>query len=35
MNAHALIEGEEVCSAFIDYANTELAHFKQEVPKVK
>ena len=31
VNAHALIEGEEAYAAFIDYANTEIAHFKQEV----
>ncbi|MDE7291779.1 MAG: hypothetical protein K2N58_07010 [Treponemataceae bacterium] len=31
VNAHALIEGEETYAAFIDYANTEIAHFKQEV----
>ena len=33
VNAHALIEGEEAYAAFIDYANTEIAHFKQEVLK--
>lgn len=31
VNAHALIEGEAEYAAFIDYANTEIAHFKQEV----
>lgn len=31
VNAHALIEGEAVYAAFIDYANTEIEHFKQEV----
>ena len=31
VNAHALIEGEEAYAAFIDYANTEISHFKQEV----
>ena len=31
VNAHALIEGEETYAAFIDYANTEIAHFRQEV----
>ena len=31
VNAHALIEGEAAYAAFIDYANTEIAHFKQEV----
>ncbi|MDE7227815.1 MAG: hypothetical protein K2N31_05815 [Treponemataceae bacterium] len=31
VNAHALIEGEEAYAAFIDYANTEIEHFKQEV----
>lgn len=31
VNAHALIEGEEAYAAFIDYANTEIAHFRQEV----
>ena len=31
VNAHALIEGEEAYAAFIDYANTEIDHFKQEV----
>ncbi|MDE5799110.1 MAG: hypothetical protein K2H73_08890, partial [Treponemataceae bacterium] len=31
VNAHALIEGETAYAAFIDYANTEIAHFKQEV----
>ena len=33
VNAHALIEGETEYAAFIDYANTEIAHFKQEVIK--
>ena len=33
VNAHALIEGEEAYAAFIDYANTEIAHFQQEVLK--
>ncbi|MBD5433346.1 MAG: hypothetical protein HDR35_03480 [Treponema sp.] len=33
VNAHALIEGEAEYAAFIDYANTEIAHFKQEVIK--
>ena len=31
VNAHALLEGETDYAAFIDYANTEIAHFKQEV----
>ena len=31
VNAHALLEGEDAYSSFIDYANTEIAHFKQEV----
>ncbi|MDE6069225.1 MAG: hypothetical protein K2F89_09815 [Treponemataceae bacterium] len=31
VNAHALLEGEADYAAFIDYANTEIAHFKQEV----
>ncbi|MDE5613415.1 MAG: hypothetical protein K2I74_02070 [Treponemataceae bacterium] len=31
VNAHALIEGEADYVAFIDYANTEIEHFKQEV----
>ena len=31
VNAHALLEGEAAYAAFIDYANTEIAHFKQEV----
>ena len=31
VNAHALIEGEAAYAAFIDYANTEIDHFKQEV----
>ena len=33
VNAHALIEGEAEYAAFIDYANTEISHFKQEVLK--
>ena len=33
VNAHALLEGETDYAAFIDYANTEIAHFKQEVLK--
>ena len=31
VNARALLEGEADYAAFIDYANTEIAHFKQEV----
>ncbi|MDE7226954.1 MAG: hypothetical protein K2N31_01375, partial [Treponemataceae bacterium] len=31
VNAHALLEGEEAYAAFIDYANTEIDHFRQEV----
>ncbi len=31
VNAHALLEGVADYAAFIDYANTEIAHFKQEV----
>lgn len=31
VNAHALIEGEESYAAFIDYANTEIEHFRKEV----
>ncbi|MDE7292208.1 MAG: hypothetical protein K2N58_09200 [Treponemataceae bacterium] len=31
VNAHALLEGEAEYAAFLDYANTEIAHFKQEV----
>ena len=31
VNAHALLEGEEAYAAFINYANTEIEHFKQEV----
>ncbi len=31
VNAHALIEGEADYAAFIDYANTEIDHFKKEV----
>ncbi|MBD5433966.1 MAG: hypothetical protein HDR35_06715 [Treponema sp.] len=33
MNAHALLEGDSDYAAFIDYANTEIEHFKQEVIK--
>ena len=33
VNARALIEGEAAYSAFIDYANTEIEHFKKEVLK--
>ena len=33
VNAHALIEGEAEYAAFIDYANTEIEHFKQKVLK--
>ncbi|MDE6068023.1 MAG: hypothetical protein K2F89_03605 [Treponemataceae bacterium] len=33
VNAHALLEGETEYAAFIDYANTEISHFKQEVLK--
>ena len=33
VNAHALLEGEADYAAFIDYANTEISHFKQEVLK--
>ena len=33
VNAHALLEGETDYAAFIDYANTEISHFKQEVLK--
>ena len=33
VNAHALIEGDAAYSAFIDYANAEIGHFKQEVLK--
>ena len=33
VNAHALLEGETDYAAFIDYANTEIAHFRQEVLK--
>ena len=38
LNAHALLEGEADYAAFIDYANTEIDHFRQEVlggPKKK
>ncbi|MBD5426594.1 MAG: hypothetical protein HDR38_03440 [Treponema sp.] len=31
VNAHALLEGETAYVAFIDYANTEIDHFRQEV----
>ena len=31
VNAHALLEDEETYTAFIDYANTEIDHFRQEV----
>ena len=31
VNAHALLDGEADYAAFIDYANTEIDHFKQEV----
>ena len=31
VNAHALLDGEDAYSSFIDYANTEIAHFRQEV----
>ena len=31
VNAHALIEGDADYTAFIDYANTEITHFRQEV----
>lgn len=30
VNAHALLEGEEAYAAFIDYANTEIEHFRHE-----
>ena len=33
VNAHALLEGETEYAAFIDYANTEIEHFKQKVLK--
>ena len=33
VNAHALLEGEEAYAAFIDYANTEIEHFRKEVLK--
>ena len=33
VNAHALLEGDADYAAFIDYANTEISHFKQEVLK--
>ena len=31
VNAHALLEGEADYAAFIDYANTEIEHFRKEV----
>ncbi|MDE6067662.1 MAG: hypothetical protein K2F89_01740 [Treponemataceae bacterium] len=31
VNAHALLEGEADYAAFIDYVNTEIDYFKQEV----
>ena len=33
VNAHALLEGDAEYAAFIDYANTEIEHFRQEVLK--
>ena len=33
VNAHALLEGDAEYSAFMDYANTEIEHFKKEVLK--
>ena len=33
VNARALLEGDAEYSAFIDYANTEIEHFKKEVLK--
>lgn len=33
VNARALLEGEAEYAAFIDYANTEIEHFRQEVLK--
>lgn len=33
VNTHTLIEGDAAYSAFIDYANTEIGHFKKEVVK--
>ena len=33
VNAHALLEGDADYAAFIDYANTEIEHFKKEVLK--
>ena len=33
VNAHALLEGDADYSAFIDYANTEIEHFKKDVLK--
>ncbi|MDE6350572.1 MAG: hypothetical protein K2K67_06195 [Treponemataceae bacterium] len=33
VNAHALLEGEESYAAFIDYANTEIDHFRKDVLK--
>ena len=31
VNAHALLDGDGACDGFIDYANAEISHFKQEV----
>ncbi|MDE6067745.1 MAG: hypothetical protein K2F89_02165 [Treponemataceae bacterium] len=33
VNAHALLEGESDYAAFIDYANTEIDHFRKDVLK--
>ena len=33
VNARALLEGEAEYAAFIDYANTKIEHFRQEVLK--
>ena len=33
VNAHALLEGEADYAAFIDYANTEIGHFRKDVLK--
>ena len=33
VNAHALLEGEAEYAAFIDYANTEIDHFRKDVLK--
>ena len=33
VNAHALLEGEADYAAFIDYANTEIDHFRKDVLK--